>query len=56
MLGTKERRKKILPATQNLKEKKKHFECMLGLPHWLHEIFISKTIGHHFWPGLIPPL
>jgi hypothetical protein len=21
--------------------------------HWLHEIFISKTVGHHFWPGLM---
>jgi hypothetical protein len=21
--------------------------------HWLHEISISKTVGHHFWPGLI---
>jgi len=19
--------------------------------HWLHEISISKTIHHHFWPG-----
>jgi hypothetical protein len=24
--------------------------------HWLHEISISKTVCHHFWPGLIPPL
>jgi hypothetical protein len=24
--------------------------------HWLHEISISKTVHHHFWPGLIPPL
>jgi len=23
--------------------------------HWLHEISISKTVGHHFWPGLILP-
>jgi hypothetical protein len=21
--------------------------------HWLHEISISKAVGHHFWPGLI---
>jgi hypothetical protein len=20
--------------------------------HWLHEISISKTVCHHFWPGL----
>jgi hypothetical protein len=24
--------------------------------HWLHKISISKTIRHHFWPGLIPTL
>ncbi len=23
--------------------------------HWLHEISISKTVRHHFWPGLILP-
>jgi hypothetical protein len=36
MLGTKEKRKKILPPhhpTQNLKGKKsEHFECMLSVP------------------------
>jgi hypothetical protein len=21
--------------------------------HWLHENFIPKTIGHHFWPRLM---
>jgi hypothetical protein len=21
--------------------------------HWLHEISISKTVGHHFWPRLM---
>ncbi len=21
--------------------------------HWLHEISISKTVCHHFWPGLM---
>jgi hypothetical protein len=26
------------------------------LSHWLHELSISKTVGHHIWPGLIPPL
>jgi hypothetical protein len=20
--------------------------------HWPHETFISKTVCHHFWPGL----
>jgi hypothetical protein len=24
--------------------------------HWLHEISISKTVHHHFWPGVISPL
>jgi hypothetical protein len=55
MLGTKEKRKKpfahpLATPTQNLKEKKsRNFECMLSLP-------ISKTVCHHFWSGLIPPL
>ncbi len=26
--------------------------CTLSL-HWLHEISLSKTVGNHFWPGLI---
>jgi len=21
--------------------------------HWLYEISLSKTVGHHFWPGLM---
>jgi hypothetical protein len=21
--------------------------------YWLHEISISKAVGHHFWPGLM---
>ncbi len=29
-----------------------HFEPS----HWLHEIFVSKIVHHHFWPRLIPPL
>ncbi len=24
--------------------------------HWLHEISFSKTVSHHFWPELIPPI
>jgi hypothetical protein len=24
--------------------------------HWLHEIYISKTVCHHFWPGLVSTL
>jgi len=26
-----------------------HAECS----HWLQEISISKTVCHHFWPGLM---
>ncbi len=33
-----------------------NFECMPSLWIWLHEISISKTVHHHFWPGLIPDL
>ncbi len=28
-------------------------QCTLSL-HWLHEISLSKTVGNHFWPGLMP--
>jgi hypothetical protein len=46
-----------LPPFQNLKEKKSmHFEVHAEACHWLHEISISKTVSHHFWPGLMPPL
>jgi len=60
-VGNKEKMKKNLPTPlpQNLKENKSmHFECMLSLSieHWVHEISISKTVRHYFWPGLIPPL
>jgi hypothetical protein len=45
---------KTPPCTQNLKEKKsRHLECMLQPTHWLHVIFGSKTVGHHFWHGLM---
>jgi hypothetical protein len=47
-----------LPLSQNLKEKinSRHVECMLSLPIGCMKCFISKTVRHHFWPGLIPPL
>ncbi len=50
--------KKILPPpTQNLKLKKsRHFECMLSLPIGCMKFRCSKTVRHHFWPWLIPPL
>jgi hypothetical protein len=52
--------KKILlpppPHTQNLKEKNNKALWLHAEPsHWLHEISISKTVHHHFWPGLIYP-
>jgi hypothetical protein len=39
--------------TQNSKEKKiKALRVHTGPSHWLHENVISKTVGHHFWPGI----
>ncbi len=44
------------PASPNLKEKQsRHFECMLSLPIHCMKLRCSKTVHHHFWPGLIPP-
>jgi hypothetical protein len=38
------------PCPNNLKGKKsRHFDCT-------RELFISKTVGHHFWLGLLPQL
>jgi len=50
MLRTKEKLKKASThtSTQNLN----FLECMLQPTHWLHVFLISKTVGHHFWPGL----
>ncbi len=43
------------PSPPNLKGKKaRHFECMLGPSHWLHEISLPKRVCHRFWHGLIP--
>jgi hypothetical protein len=60
MLGTKEKNPPAphpkLKRVREREKKKRHFECMLSLLHWLHEISLSKIVGHHFWPGLIPPL
>jgi hypothetical protein len=57
MLGTKEKMKKILPLLPHpkLKRKKNKGLWVQAEPFcWLHEISISKTVHHHFWPGLIP--
>jgi hypothetical protein len=58
-VGKNEKKKKFLfpPPTppQNIKRKKTmHLECMLGPSHWLHEIFLSKKLHHHFWHELTP--
>jgi hypothetical protein len=26
---------------------------MLQRTHWLHVLLVSKTVGHHFWRGLM---
>ncbi len=39
------------------KMKKQGPSCMHVEPsHWLHEISLSKIVGHHFQPRFIPPL
>jgi len=49
MLRTKEKLKKPSPhtPTQNF------CECMLQPTHWLRVFLVFKTVGHHFWPGLM---
>jgi hypothetical protein len=44
-----EQRKKKIPCLPP-SERKKLIVCeyMLSLFHWLHEISLSKTVGHHF--------
>jgi len=57
--GNKQKMKKIPPSPPtNIKEKKINALSVHAEPsHWLHEISFSKTVHHHFWPGLIiPPL
>jgi hypothetical protein len=34
----------------------RHFGVHAEPSHWLHKISISKTVDHHFWPRLQPPL
>jgi hypothetical protein len=42
------------PLHPKLKRKKsRHLECMLQPTNWLHVFFISKAVGHHFWPRLM---
>ncbi len=32
------------------------YECMLSLPIGCMKFLCSKSVCHHFWPGLIHPL
>jgi len=41
---------------KNEKRIKAFFECMLSLPIGCMKFLCSKTVRHHFWPRLIPPL
>jgi hypothetical protein len=55
--GNKGKMKKIpSPAPQHKRKKIKALSVHAEPSHWLHEISISKTVCHHFWSGLIPPL
>ncbi len=60
MLGTKGKWKKSSPSSPHPKLKRKIIKELwvhVEPTHWLHEISISITVIHHFWPGLIiPPL
>ncbi len=44
----------VEPRPNNMGQKVRHLECMLGPSRWLHEISLPKRVDHHFWPGLIP--
>jgi hypothetical protein len=39
-----------------MKKIKALFKCILSLPIGCMKFLCSKTVRHHFWPGLIPPL
>ncbi len=57
MMGThweKGRKQKKIPVFTSLEKRKNWIvhECMLSLPIWLHETFISKTVHPHFLPML----
>jgi hypothetical protein len=50
-------KKKSSPHHPKLKRKKLEALWVHAEPsHWQHEISISKTVCHHFWPWLIPPI
>ncbi len=43
------------PPPQKEENRARH-ECMLSLPIGCMKFLCSKTVHHHFWPRLIPPL
>jgi len=52
-IGNKGKKIKNSPSP-SLKRKKLDRSWVHAEPsHWLYEISISKTVGHHFWPGLM---
>ncbi len=54
--GTKEKWKKSPTSTKTEKEENQGTLSACWPFHWLHEISISKTVGHDFWLELIAPL
>jgi hypothetical protein len=53
MMGTKEENKKFLPPSFPKKKKTGLLMSPCRAFHWLHGTFMSKTLCHHFWPGLM---
>jgi hypothetical protein len=54
-----QRKKEKIPPTLSKKLKRTKIKALsvhAEPSHWLHEISISKTVRHHFWPGPIPAL
>jgi len=45
------RKKIITPPRPARKEKAGPSSVHAEPSHWLHESSISKSVGHHFWPG-----
>jgi hypothetical protein len=53
MMGIKEENKKFLPPSFPKKKKAGLLMSPCRAFHWLHGTFMSKTLCHHFWPGLM---
>jgi hypothetical protein len=54
-IGTRKQKQKITPRTWPHPQKEKQGPSWVHAQpsHWLQEISISKTVCHHFWPGLM---